>query len=84
MLRCPDCRTRRATFTSMVRHLTQTQHRVCTCGGYWYPHRPGSPCCEGNPRALVNRAVREGYDPLAAVADWAYDTPGTTGPDCPF
>jgi hypothetical protein len=46
MLRCPDCRTRRASFVSLLAHLRKTRHRACDCGcGRPYPHRPGSRGC---------------------------------------
>lgn len=60
MLRCPACRTRRATYESLQAHIDKTGHRQCGCGGYHYPHRPGSPCCETNPMATYHRAAREG------------------------
>ena len=45
-VRCPECRTRRATFTSMLKHVAETGHKVCDCGqGRHYPHRPGSAGC---------------------------------------
>ena len=84
-LRCPQCRTRRATYATMARHIATTGHKLCQCGGYWYAHRPGSSCCEGNPRASLNRALREGCEPMTALADWAWDAPGPTDPvTCPF
>lgn len=33
---------------------------LCTCCGYHYAHRPGSPMCEDNPFFRFNRARREG------------------------
>lgn len=46
MVRCPGCRTRRATFSSMLKHVAATGHKVCECGqGRHYPHRPGSAGC---------------------------------------
>lgn len=46
MVRCPGCRTRRATFVSMLKHVDKTGHKVCECGhGRHYPHRPGSGGC---------------------------------------
>ncbi len=59
-LRCPECRTRRATYTSLTAHITRTGHDFCRCGGYLYTHRPGSPCCDSNPDAAVHRVIREG------------------------
>ena len=36
--------------------------KACHCGGYHYPHRPGSPCCEHNPDADYHHALRQGLD----------------------
>lgn len=58
-VRCPDCRTRRATFVSMLKHVAETGHKHCGCGGYPWKHRPGSPCCEQNRLATLHRAERE-------------------------
>jgi len=33
------------------RPLCRLNRRTCGCSGYHYPHRPGSPLCEHNPRA---------------------------------
>ncbi len=60
MLRCPGCRTRRKDPSLLLRHIQQSGHKACTCGGYWYPHRPGSPCCESNPMSDVHVAMRRG------------------------
>lgn len=46
--------------------------RGCGCGGYHFPHRPGSPCCESNPMADANRAKRAGESP-ELVADLAME-----------
>ena len=59
-LRCLACRTRRATFTSLVAHVKYSGHKPCTCGGYHYPHRPFSRFCDQNPMADVWRARRDG------------------------
>lgn len=58
--RCLCCRTRRATFTSLVAHVKATGHKACTCGGYHYPHRPFSRYCDQNPMADAWRASRDG------------------------
>ena len=60
MLRCPECRSRRTTYTSMQRHINASGHKLCQCGGYPYPHRPGSPYCEQNPMAPALAASRAG------------------------
>lgn len=60
--RCPVCRTRRKSFMALVQHCIDHGHRVCTCGGYDYPHRLGSPCCDAHPMAPVYRAMRAKED----------------------
>ena len=60
MLRCPECRSRRATFTSMTAHIKASGHKFCDCSGYHFRHRPGSPYCESNPMCTYNRADRAG------------------------
>ena len=62
MLRCPACRSRRATYQSMQLHVKATGHALCTCGGYHYAHRPGSPFCDANPKAPYFHAMRAGAD----------------------
>jgi len=74
MLRCPECRSRRTTFKSMLQHIRASGHKLCQCGGYHYPHRPGSPFCDANPMAPALRASREGasdeevYEIVVALA----------------
>lgn len=60
MYRCPACRTRRASLLVLLQHMATHEHAACTCGGYHYPHRPGSPCCELNPMVTLHRALRTG------------------------
>lgn len=87
MLRCPVCRTRRVSFLSMLRHLSQWGHgAACKCGGYHYPHRPGSPCCVENSLAHVNRAIRAGeeLDPIDVMVERAWHGRGEIGGECPF
>lgn len=79
MLRCPACRTRRATYESLQRHILKTGHKQCACGGYLYPHRPGSKCCDQNPMAAYHRAARDGAtdDELEEIAmDLIFFGPG--------
>jgi hypothetical protein len=62
-VRCFICGTRRATFTSLLKHRAASGHtRPCTCPGYWFPHRPGSPECDVHPYVRLNRARRAGAD----------------------
>lgn len=58
--RCQACRTRRTSFTSLLEHQRVKGHRLCTCGGYHYAHRPLSPFCVQNPMSDVRIAEREG------------------------
>ena len=58
--RCPQCRTRRATFVGILDHIEKSGHELCGCGGYHYPHRPNSPLCDRNGMATYNRAVKAG------------------------
>lgn len=57
-VRCPGCRSRRASFVSLLAHVKQSGHTLCKCGSYHYPHRPRSGCCEKNPMGLVRSAER--------------------------
>lgn len=79
-LRCPACRTRRKSFALFTRHIQETGHKHCTCGSYWYPHRPSSGCCEQNPMAAVRQAERQGgftADELLEIAiDCALENKG--------
>lgn len=58
--RCPACRTRRKDHALFTRHLRESGHRLCRCGGYHYSHRPGSPYCEENPLSIILIADRQG------------------------
>ena len=59
-LRCPACRTRRATYLSMQKHVADSGHALCDCGGYHYAHRPFSKFCKQNPMSDVWVAYRDG------------------------
>ena len=71
--RCPVCRTRRASFTSLLAHQRAAHHdQPCRCGGYHHPHRPGSPLCDSAPYVRRNRARAAGAsaeDVLEAFID---------------
>ena len=60
MFRCPSCRTRRKDYGLFTRHVQQSGHALCRCGGYHYEHRPGSPFCEVNPVSPLLLADRYG------------------------
>ena len=79
MLRCPECRSRRTTYKSMQLHVKVSGHKLCTCGGYHYPHRPGSPFCEQNPRSAYYHALRADEPDevlLEILVDMAWNLPG--------
>lgn len=79
MLRCPECRSRRTTYQAMQRHVKATGHKLCTCGGYHYAHRPGSPFCESNPRSAYYLALRADEPDevlLEILVDMAWSLPG--------
>lgn len=68
-VRCPVCRTRRATWLSMLMHQVAQGHRgPCDCGhGCHYPHRPGSVGCQSAPWDELFNEPREGrLDPPSA------------------
>lgn len=48
----------------MHEHIQASGHSACTCSGYHFPHRPGSPCCEANRMSTYHRAVRAGASHL--------------------
>lgn len=61
--RCPQCRTRRATYASLLDHVKASGHRLCLCGGYPYKHRPDSPCCVENTYVALNEYRRRTENP---------------------
>lgn len=63
-LRCPQCRSRRATFATLRAHLAASGHQLCGCGGYHFRHRPGSPFCQVNPLSPLRETAR--HDGTAA------------------
>lgn len=60
IFRCPACRTRRKDHGLFTKHIRESGHKLCRCGGYHYSHRPGSPCCEANPLSIMYLAARSG------------------------
>jgi len=87
MYRCPQCRTRRKFWVDLVEHTRTAIHGVCRCGGYHYPHRPDSPCCEDNKLHVLNSAIRAGATRaeiedirLTLAVDWIFEHPPTTEP----
>jgi hypothetical protein len=63
----------------MQQHIKAFGNKLCTCGGYWYPHRPGSPFCEQNPRAGYYQALRASEPDevlLDILVDMAWSLPG--------
>lgn len=86
--RCPECRTRRTDWLSLLAHCDKSRHALCRCGGYHYSHRPGSPYCMKNLWSDFNHAERAGESAemlLEITADIAFDNPGqVTTTNCPF
>lgn len=85
--RCPECRTRRQDFDLFMRHIHESGHCLCNCGGYHYAHRPGSPFCKRNPFSDVLDASRRGESAevcMDIAADIAFATPGRVSAECPF
>lgn len=70
LFRCPECRTRRQSHALFTQHLRNSGHSACTCLGYHYKHRPGSPFCYKNPLAVLLDADRRGAseDDLKQIA----------------
>jgi len=54
----------------MQKHINVAQHKVCNCGGYHFPHRQGSACCEQNASGVYRQASRAGAcdDTLMEIA----------------
>lgn len=87
LFRCPSCRTRRRDYGLFTKHLQESGHRLCNCGGYHYSHRPASPYCEANPMSDVLLASRQGTPDaeLADIAAWcAFNKPVRVSTACPF
>lgn len=61
----------------MLRHLQDSGHRLCTCGGYHYAHRPYGGYCYRHEMAIFRDAERRGYD--CDPAEIAWETPGRVG-----
>jgi len=86
MYRCPQCGTRRKDYKLFAQHVRSSGHKPCTCGGYDWPHRKGSPYCVENPMSEVLEAKRRGEPSevlLDIAAHCAWEKPGRKGP-CPF
>lgn len=63
----------------MLAHIKATGHKLCTCGGYHYAHRAGSPFCNANPYAAYYHAWRAGEPPEVLeeiLLDTVWETPG--------
>ena len=77
--RCPACRTRRKDYGLFTRHLRESGHAVCGCGGYPWPHRPHSPYCHQNPQSGALAAWRDGAsadEVLEISVELAWEKPG--------
>ena len=69
--RCPQCRTRRTSWLSMLKHMADKGHRPCHCGGYWFPHRCAGGACHEGPRWEYYAALRAGESKADAEATLA-------------
>jgi hypothetical protein len=79
MFRCPECRTRRKDYGLFTRHLRDSGHAVCKCGGYHFWHRKYSPYCQHNPQSGALVAWRDGAsadEVLEISIDLAWEKPG--------
>lgn len=86
-VRCPECRTRRATYASLLKHIEQSGHKLCNCGGYHYPHRPLSGYCHQHEQAGSRLASREGSsdeEMMDIAVEIAWSDPGRKSKSCPF
>lgn len=72
----------------MLAHIKESGHSLCTCGGYHYAHRPGSPYCRENIWSDVRHADRAGEPEevlLEIAAHIAFENPGKPSKaPCPF
>ena len=90
MLRCPQCRTRRATYESMQKHIKESGHTYCDCGGYHYKHRIYSPYCHHNEMSPLLHAMRCADLTDEEIEDIALDlalnakSKKSNNNDCPF
>ena len=67
--------------------MQEAGHKLCTCGGYHYAHRPGSPYCIRNPWSEYREAVRRDVEPEIVkeiAAHTAFETPHKKSIDPPF
>jgi len=90
-LRCVECRTRRTTYAAMQDHYQKSGHKLCTCGGLLYPHRPGTKFCDSHPMAGLHRAMRcseltdEEIEDIALDIAWDAPPPRrVSSQECPF
>jgi hypothetical protein len=90
VLRCYFCRSRRATLKSLAAHVAESGHPgPCGCGGYPFPHRRESPCCDHNPYVRFHRSRREGAGREEQLDAWIEDAlfgdhPPPKDQTCPF
>ena len=88
MIRCNECRTRCASFVSLIAHRkAHPACRPCNCGGYHFPHRPGSPYCYQNPKAALRHALRRcdnDEEILDVLVDMAWEPGVPSFEPCPF
>lgn len=77
--RCRNCG-----HTSFYVDKERINRESCNCSGYHWAHRPGSQCCEKNPKVDMFRAYRQGLDD-DDIAFYALNpTTPLPGNACPF
>lgn len=77
--RCRSCG-----HTSFYADKERINRKACKCNGYHWSHRPGSQCCEHNPRVAVFRAYREGADEIDIAFYALNPSQPLPGNACPF
>ena len=72
----------------MQAHIKKDGHYPCTCGGYHYAHRRGSPFCYDNPKAAFLHAARatdlDDESLMELLVELVWDSDGEGTDECPF
>jgi hypothetical protein len=92
MYRCPECRTRRRNVDLFTKHLRESGHKYCTCGGPAFEgglskHRPGTRYCIHHSMGAVHLAARYGASDeelLDIALEIVLENPGRAVAQCPF
>ncbi len=56
----------------------------CGCGGYWFPHRPGSRFCYLNPKHIINELIYRQRVNADELLDAKLEMDGEPVETCPF